>query len=394
MIDLPPKESVLRRVLTLFLEFGDVSNLRCSAVESELLALEQPKGERIQGVTVVHKTKFLGVLGGDLKEGEEYNESMNKIRYKCKKIGGLALPLGIKIRLMHQWVYPALYNVASVIVMPKKVLVQPKKYVHMALNVTSLPVSLVGLGKSLAGGGWELISPELYCCWAHIQPRARCLSGQATIAENKDLKPVLRAFCDSEGIPCTALAIKHTVLAPGTVRTEGILVRSLWSYWTLQKTLNRVRLTVGQLWNLGLAHSVTLAESLRFHKWQRWATIVGEVNNVDVPSMVCVVGTVHRSHVQQALDTVIGLLDAPNEQSVCIDGSVPPGFEEWRLKGVKQAWFAEMASTDRQSQHVWPSLWKTNLPVSTHKFMYRVPWKKLQVPQQVHLVKGCAWCGA
>ena len=53
---------------------------------------------------------------------------------------------------------------------------------------------------------------------------------------------MLRAFCDSEGIPCTALAIRHTVLAPGIARCEGILVRSLWSFSTPR--------------NLGLAHSV------------------------------------------------------------------------------------------------------------------------------------------
>ena len=47
MIDVPPRESVLRKVLGLFAEFGEVSHLRCSAIKRELLALEQPVGDRI-----------------------------------------------------------------------------------------------------------------------------------------------------------------------------------------------------------------------------------------------------------------------------------------------------------------------------------------------------------
>ena len=47
---------------------------------------------------------------------------------------------------------------------------------------------------------------------------------------------------------------------------------------------------------------------------------------------------------------------------------------------------------------MWPALWKTNLPMITHEFIYRVPWKKLQVRQRVKLVKDiedtCVWCGA
>ena len=42
MIDIPTRESVLRKVLGLFAEFGEVSNLRCSAIKSDLLALERP----------------------------------------------------------------------------------------------------------------------------------------------------------------------------------------------------------------------------------------------------------------------------------------------------------------------------------------------------------------
>ena len=79
VIDIPPRESVPRKVLGLFAEFGEVANLRCCAIKSELSAMEQPVGTRIQGIAVVHKTKFLGVLGGEVQEGEEYEESMNKM---------------------------------------------------------------------------------------------------------------------------------------------------------------------------------------------------------------------------------------------------------------------------------------------------------------------------
>ena len=136
-------------------------------------------------------------VGGELQEGEEYDECINKICFKCKTIGSLALPLGLKIPLVHQWVYPTLYNVATLIPMPQKVLVRLRKYACLALNVTSLTVSLVGPSKLVSGGGRELINPELYCrcCtvgrWAHVQPLAKCLLGQATAAENKDLKPLL-----------------------------------------------------------------------------------------------------------------------------------------------------------------------------------------------------------
>ena len=158
MIDIPTSGAVLRNVVKLFEDFGVVSNLRCSALKSELLALEQPPDTRIQGIQVVHKMKFLGVLGGDVQEGEGFEESMNKIRFKCKKIGSLALTLGVKIQQVHQWVYPTLYNVATVVPVPKKVLVLLQKYVRLALNVTTLTVSLVGLGKSLAAVAGSLLA--------------------------------------------------------------------------------------------------------------------------------------------------------------------------------------------------------------------------------------------
>ena len=67
MIDIPPRESVLRKVMSLLAEFGEVANLRCSAIKSELLAMERPVGTQIQSSTVVHKTKFLGLLGGEVQ---------------------------------------------------------------------------------------------------------------------------------------------------------------------------------------------------------------------------------------------------------------------------------------------------------------------------------------
>ena len=43
---------------------------------------------------------------------------------------------------------------------------------------------------------------------------------------------------------------------------------------------------------------------------------------------------------------------------------------------MKNAWFLEMVPTDTQDVAVWPALWKTNYPTITHKFIYRVPWKR------------------
>ena len=71
-----------------------MAHLRSSVVKSEMLALEQPHGERIEGITVVHKMKFLRVPGGDLKEGEEYDESMNKIRHNGERLGSVACRRG------------------------------------------------------------------------------------------------------------------------------------------------------------------------------------------------------------------------------------------------------------------------------------------------------------
>ena len=49
----------------------------------------------MKGILVVHKTKFLGVLGGDIEEGEEFEESLAKDEIKCKKIASLALQLWV-----------------------------------------------------------------------------------------------------------------------------------------------------------------------------------------------------------------------------------------------------------------------------------------------------------
>ena len=40
MIDISPRESVLWKVVGLFAEFGEMANLRCSAIRSALLAME------------------------------------------------------------------------------------------------------------------------------------------------------------------------------------------------------------------------------------------------------------------------------------------------------------------------------------------------------------------
>ena len=130
-------------------------------------------------------------------------------------------------------------------------------------------------------------------------------------------------------------------------------MRSLWSFSPLRKVMNGVRLTVGQLRSL-VAHSVVLmtqSRSLKVPRWRRWASTIREANNVDVPAMVMAAGAANKEHAQQALDTIIDLLEAEAE-SVQIDGSVPLGFGEWRLKGVKTAWFAAMAPTDIQDSAV------------------------------------------
>ena len=59
-------------------------------------------------------------------------------------------------------------------------------------------------------------------------------------------------------------------------------------------------------------------------------------------------GDAHKEHAQHALDTIVDLLEANDDEPVQVDGSVPPSFGEWRLRGVKKAWFAEMAPIDRQ----------------------------------------------
>ena len=107
--------------------------------------------------------------------------------------------------------------------------------------------------------------------------------------DNKDLKPALKAFRDRQGILYTGAAIRHTVLAQGTGGSGGIVVRSLWSFSTMRATLNGVRLTTGQLRNLGLAHSMCIMTDvpwLKVHKWRAWAPSVKEANNVDEASMV------------------------------------------------------------------------------------------------------------
>ena len=90
-------------------------------------------------------------------------------------------------------------------------------------------------------------------------------------------------------------------------------------------------------------------------------------------------------------------LEVAANESVQIDGSILLGFGEWRLKGVKTAWCAGMAPTNRQDTAVWPAPRKTNVPSIAHEFMYKVLWKKLPVLQCAGLVKDiqdpCVWCG-
>ena len=95
---------------------------------------------------------------------------------------------------------------------------------------------------------------------------------------------------------------------------------------------------------------------------------------------------------------IVDLLEATDDESLQIDGSMPHDFGEWRLKRVKTAWFTKVAPIDKQAAVVWPTLWKTNVLSITHKFVYKVLLKKLQVRQRMGLVKevpdGCVWCGA
>ena len=82
---------------------------------------------------------------------------------------------------------------------------------------------------------------------------------------------------------------------------------------------------------------------------------------------------------QQMLETMAGVLEASDEECERIDGSAPPRFGEWQLKGLKTAWSCEMAPTDRHPSEVWLALWKADLSVITLEFMHKVVWKKLVV---------------
>ena len=100
---------------------------------------------------------------------------------------------------------------------------------------------------------------------------------------------------------------------------------------------------MGQLRSLGLAHSIFLmseSRTLRVPWWRRWATTIGQVNAVDVPSMVRAAGPAHKGHAEHAIQTVVDQFEALDDETIQIDGAVPPGFYEWRLKGMKSAWFA------------------------------------------------------
>ena len=53
---------------------------------------------------------------------------------------------------------------------------------------------------------------------------------------------------------------------------------------------------------------------------------------MDVPK-----GPTSKVQAEQALQTVVDLLEAPDDEMVQIDGAVPPSFEKWCLEGVKSA---------------------------------------------------------
>ena len=99
---------------------------------------------------------------------------------------------------------------------------------------------------------------------------------------------------------------------------------------------------------------ITMTEtgSLKVPRWRRWATKAGEVNKVDVPAMVQAAGSANKEHAQRALDTIVDPLETDDDEPVQVDGSVPPSFGEWRLKGMKKAWFADLAPTDRRDAAV------------------------------------------
>ena len=107
-------------------------------------------------------------------------------------------------------------------------------------------------------------------------------------------------------------------------------------------------------------------------------------------------GQTHKDHAQHALQSVVVMLDALDDEVVQLDGVLSPSFEEWLMKGVNSAWFAQMAPTNRQDTAVWLALWKSYVAAITLEFMYKTPWKKLEGRQRVWIVKdeGCTWCGA
>ena len=87
--------------------------------------------------------------------------------------------------------------------------------------------------------------------------------------------------------------------------------------------------------------------------------------------MVRAAGQTKKDQAEHALQIVIDLLEAQDDETVQIDGVVPPGFEELCLKEVKSAWFADVAPTDRRDPAMWPALWRTNTRAIMHKFMYK-----------------------
>ena len=136
---------------------------------------------------------------------------------------------------------------------------------------------------------------------------------------------------------------------------------------------------VGQLRSLGVAHSVVLvtqSRALKVLRWRRWASTIGEINNVHVPVMVRVARAANKEHVQQALDTIIDLLEAEDTELVQIDGSVPPGFGVAAEVGQNGVVCGNGTHGQTRFGNV-ANVVENNVASITHDFMYRLLCKKL-----------------
>ena len=67
-----------------------------------------------------------------------------------------------------------------------------------------------------------------------------------------------------------ALALHHTVQAPGRCKTKGVVVQTLFQFLELRRVMSGVDVTVGCLQQLDLAHLVVLMHGGRFMRVPRW----------------------------------------------------------------------------------------------------------------------------